>query len=540
MPLFKSKESKYMWKQSFLVMFSIFIDGISGSQMTPYLPFLVGSFSFIKTKDQIGYYAGWILSAYFFAKMFSAYIYADLSDRIGRKPIIVFGNFFRGVTTLLFGFALNYTWSIVWMGLIGLLGGSIGVPKAMMSEICDDDNLSRCMSFIGAGWHSGAIFGAMIGGYTSEPNVKKGSLFDKYPYLLPNLIAFVTSFIGFILVVTKLNETLENRKPICGKKKKKEKKATSSDSDEKELINIDNTDIDNGLSEQFEDSNNENKEKQNITTKTTMQKSEPEINKKKDSSFFKHLKEHKYIFSIVLLYGFLGIIYKWYDMIVSISVILEPSQGGLNFVAKDIGNGNLSSSISFLVVQILLYPYLAQRITPMNIYRICSALSSILFILFPFINLTYNVGKGLYYTLFLLSFSVRSILCSFCLTSTFILVNKAGPTEMNSRINGLAQVTVAILRALGPSIGGSLFSWSVTTKRKFPFGHHFSYLILSLLPLCAILITYTIPKRFNIIWGKNNSKVKKLNKITEIINDSKNMNTKNNTESDNQNSKKNL
>ncbi|KAJ6253215.1 protein zinc induced facilitator-like 1 [Anaeramoeba flamelloides] len=530
-----------MWKQSFLVMFSIFIDGISGSQMIPYLPFLVGSFSFIKTKDEIGYYAGWIFSAYFFAKMFSAYIYADLSDRIGRKPIIVFGNFFRGVTTLMFGFALNYTWSIVWMGLIGLLGGSIGVPKAMMSEICDDDNLSRCMSFIGAGWHSGAIFGAMIGGYASEPNVKKGSLFDKYPYLLPNLIAFITSFIGFILVVMKLNETLENRKSICGKKKKKEKKVISSDSDEKELINIDNSDLDNGISEQFENSNDDKKEKQNIVTKTILKKPEPVIDKEKDSSFFRHLKEHKYIFSIVLLYGFLGIIYKWYDMVVSISVILEPSKGGLNFVAKDIGNGNLSSSISYLAVQILFYPYLAQRVTPMNIYRICSVLSSILFILFPFIHLTYNVGKGLYYTLFLISFTVRSILCSFGMTSTFILVNKAGPMEMNSRINGLAQVTVAILRALGPSIGGSLFSWSVTTKRKFPFGHHFSYFILALLPLCALLVTYTIPKRFNIIWGKNNNnKFKKQNQITGIKNNSQNIDNRNNTESDNQNSKNNL
>ncbi|KAJ3429009.1 protein zinc induced facilitator-like [Anaeramoeba flamelloides] len=546
-----------MWFQVFLLSISIFIDGSAGTQILPYLPFMINSFDIVKSKADIGTYAGWVLGCFFIAQIFSSYLYGDLADKVGRKPIIIFGNFFRALTTLFFGFALNFPWLIIWRSLMGLLSGSIGINKAMMSEICDDQHLSRCMSFIASSWHAGGIIGSIIGGYTAEPNVKKGSLFDRYPYLLPNFIAFCVSMVGLLLVFFFLKETLTNKRSLCkGKKTKKnknqnkkmKKKTNGNSFDESSEIeqlmdskndldiqenftttksspeNIEMTEFgstnrnenenknENEIKNENENKNenekeNENKNK-NENENENKDKNENENEKIKnddfnqETNFYIFLKQNKYVFTIIFLYGLIGIIFLFFDMIIPLLTILPPNEGGVNFTTRDIGAGNLVSSISFILFQVLVYPYITKKVTTLNIYRYCALLSALLIALFPLISKLYNYGRAAYFTFFLIIMSLRSCLASSSFTSIFILVNKSGPNWALSRINGIGQVVVAITRAIGPTLGGNILTWGLTNGKKYPLNYHFSFYINSLISISAFLLSLTVPKKLNKIFSK--------------------------------------
>jgi MFS family permease len=89
----------------------------------PYIYYMVDSFKVTHDASQIAVYAGMVTSAFAFAEFSTGVVWGRLSDRIGRKPVLLTGLAGTGLSMLLFGFAPNLPVALVARALGGLLNG---------------------------------------------------------------------------------------------------------------------------------------------------------------------------------------------------------------------------------------------------------------------------------------------------------------------------------------------------------------------------------------------------------------------------------
>ena len=62
-------------------------------------------------------------------------------------------------------------------------------------------------------------------------------------------------------------------------------------------------------------------------------------------------------------------------------------------------------------------------------------------------------------------------------TAVMVLINNSTYSDFRGKVNGLGQVLAAIGRFIGPSMASSLFAWSITGDRPFPFDSGLTYYI---------------------------------------------------------------
>ncbi|KAG8765864.1 hypothetical protein FRC12_007240, partial [Ceratobasidium sp. 428] len=149
--------------------------------------------------SKIGYYAGLIESIFFLTEGLFVLQYGRISDRIGRRPVLLFGMFGLSVSIFTFGLSKTFAGLVFTRALSGALNGNIAVSKSMMTELTDETNQAQCFAFLPIVWSAGSTLGPFLGGTLSHPASLVPSLFDtpfwnKYPYFLPCLVTaiFVT------------------------------------------------------------------------------------------------------------------------------------------------------------------------------------------------------------------------------------------------------------------------------------------------------------------------------------------------------------
>lgn len=89
------------------------------------------------------FYAGLLVSAFAVAEACTAMTWGTISDRYGRKPIILIGLAGTALSSLVFGFATN-----IWVALAarvvgGLLNGNVAVMQTMVAEMCTKPEYER-------------------------------------------------------------------------------------------------------------------------------------------------------------------------------------------------------------------------------------------------------------------------------------------------------------------------------------------------------------------------------------------------------------
>lgn len=168
---------------------------------------------------RISFYAGMVTSAFTFAEFSTGLLWGRLSDRIGRKPVLLTGLIGTALSVLVFGFAPNLTVALLARSIGGLLNGNLGVLQSTIAElITSKEHQPRAYTIMPVVWCLGSIIGPMIGGALARPCISYPSLFspgtiwDRYPYLLPNLFSAFIVFIGVVNGILFLEETHSQKK----------------------------------------------------------------------------------------------------------------------------------------------------------------------------------------------------------------------------------------------------------------------------------------------------------------------------------------
>lgn len=185
----------------------------------PYAYRMIESFNLTQDESQISIYAGMLITAFAFAEFSTSMIWGRISDRIGRKPVLIMGLAGTALSMLSFGFARTLPGAILARSLGGLLNGNVGVLQTTVAELVTrKEHQPRAYSIMPLVWSVGSIVGPTIGGALAMPcdshpsSFSRGGLFDVYPFLLPNLACVVILCIGIVVGILFLEETHAEKK----------------------------------------------------------------------------------------------------------------------------------------------------------------------------------------------------------------------------------------------------------------------------------------------------------------------------------------
>ena len=190
------------------------------NSISPYLPDMVQTFPEVKL-GQEGLYVGLIASSFALAQFATNFFWGWLSDKIGRKPVILMGTIFTAACFVGFGFSRTLWQAIMVQVLMGLVNGNQGLISTCLGEITDRTNQSQAFTYLPVLYGLGGITGPALGGLLVFPQ----NPFDKskpnpYPYLLPNLFSAAVLVIDLVITMLFLEESLEDAKdlPPLGKR----------------------------------------------------------------------------------------------------------------------------------------------------------------------------------------------------------------------------------------------------------------------------------------------------------------------------------
>ncbi|WEK36738.1 MAG: TCR/Tet family MFS transporter [Candidatus Pseudobacter hemicellulosilyticus] len=154
-------------------------------------------------------YGGWMLFAYAIMQFLFAPLLGNLSDRYGRRPVLLFSLFGFGIDYLFLAFAPSLFWLFVGRVIAGITGASFTTATAYIADISTPDKRAQNFGIVGAAFGIGFILGPTIGGLL-------GSFGLRVPFLVAAGLTLLNWLYGFFVLPESLGKG--NRRPFRWKR----------------------------------------------------------------------------------------------------------------------------------------------------------------------------------------------------------------------------------------------------------------------------------------------------------------------------------
>ncbi|MGC1720773.1 MAG: MFS transporter [Isosphaeraceae bacterium] len=145
---------------------------------------------------------GLLFSAYPLCQLIAGPILGRMSDRYGRRPILIFSQAGTALSFLILGLSRNFTVMLLARLLDGASGGNILVAQAYVADVTTPENRSRGMGLIGMAFGLGFVLGPLLGGVLVSLPIA-----EDWRLRLPFLVAAGFSTLAWILVLSRLPES---------------------------------------------------------------------------------------------------------------------------------------------------------------------------------------------------------------------------------------------------------------------------------------------------------------------------------------------
>jgi multidrug resistance protein len=143
---------------------------------------------------------GLLTAAFSIAQFFATPVLGSLSDKWGRKPLLVISLIGTVASFIMFGFANSIFMLFAARILDGLTGGNISVAQAMISDISSPKERAKNFGILGSAFGFGFVIGPALGGLLSQFGLK-----------VPFFFAAGIAVIGVLLTLFFLKETNQNK-----------------------------------------------------------------------------------------------------------------------------------------------------------------------------------------------------------------------------------------------------------------------------------------------------------------------------------------
>ena len=145
-----------------VIFFTVFIDMVGFGIVIPVLPLYAEHFH--ATPLEIG----WLTGIYSGMQIIFTPLLGRLSDRVGRRPVLIVSLAGTAVGFLVMGWASTLPLLFLARIIDGATGGNISTAQAYIADVSTPENRSKSMGLIGAAFGLGFVFGPMIGGILSQ------------------------------------------------------------------------------------------------------------------------------------------------------------------------------------------------------------------------------------------------------------------------------------------------------------------------------------------------------------------------------------
>jgi multidrug resistance protein len=168
-----------------LIFLTVFIDLLGFGILIPILP------TFATKELGLEEAAiGIVIAIYSLTQLFFNPLFGKLSDKYGRRPVIVVSLLLNASGYILFSFTHSYLMLLLSRIIAGIGGSSIGVAQAYIADVTTREERSKGMGLIGAAFGLGFVFGPLIGGFLA-----------KYGYAITGYAAAGFSLLAFLLTL---------------------------------------------------------------------------------------------------------------------------------------------------------------------------------------------------------------------------------------------------------------------------------------------------------------------------------------------------
>ncbi len=190
------------------IFITLLIDVIGWGIIIPVMPNLLKQIGHVNTGNASSL-NGWLLFAFSVTQFMCAPIIGNLSDKYGRRPIILMSLFGFGCDYILLSWAPTIQWIFLGRVIAGITGASFTTAAAYIADISDEGNRAKNFGMIGAAFGMGFIIGPVIGGLL-------GGLGPRVPFIAAAILCFINWLYGYFILPESLS--LDHRREFDWKR----------------------------------------------------------------------------------------------------------------------------------------------------------------------------------------------------------------------------------------------------------------------------------------------------------------------------------
>lgn len=335
----------------------------------------------------------------------------------------------------------------------------------------------------------------MLGGILVDP-VKnypylftKDSIFATYPYLLPCVVSSIVSVLGSLIGFFLMEETAPAMVSSSAKKTTYARDSQTTISqfqmESQPLLLHQNQELD---QDEFD------------STTSTTTTSTPTLTLRETLT--------PKVLSSIFLYASWCLVTILYEEVFALYLAEPLHKGGLSFSSLEIGTILSLSGLIQVISQLFLFPVFERKWGLLGTFRIAALLLALFSFLLPFTTdyalwigsasdplQNPNQKNSQVYPLPFQKAYVSIVLFTLLAGKTLatvigyipviIFVNDSAPSPQSlGTVHGTGQVFASLVRSIGPTLGGGLWSWSLEKGRRVPFDFHFTWFITA--ALCVV------------------------------------------------------
>src|SRR6201986_4042544 len=165
------------------IFITLLIDVIGFAIIIPVMPTLISSLKHVDISTA-SRYGSFLLFAYAIVQFFFAPILGSLSDKYGRRPVLLFSLFGFGIDYLFLALAPSYGWLFIGRIIACITGASFTTASAYIADVSTPENRAKNFGIIGVAIGLGFIIGPAIGGFLGDFDIH-------YPFIAAGALALL-------------------------------------------------------------------------------------------------------------------------------------------------------------------------------------------------------------------------------------------------------------------------------------------------------------------------------------------------------------
>ena len=191
------------------IFITLLIDVTGLGLIIPVVPKLIEDLLHTTNISKVALFGGLLTFSYAIMQFLFAPVLGNLSDKYGRRPVLLFSLLGFGLDYLLLAFAPSIGWLFVGRIIAGITGASMTTASAYIADISTPETRAQNFGMIGAAFGLGFIVGPMIGGLLGE-------LGPRIPFLVAAGLALLNAAYGYFVLPESLD--VSNRRSFDWKR----------------------------------------------------------------------------------------------------------------------------------------------------------------------------------------------------------------------------------------------------------------------------------------------------------------------------------